>query len=169
MEKDAGLAEQGCPWRTVLSGWPAAIVLVILYWLMAVTAVAHKSATFDEPAHVAIGYSHIVSVDYRLDPAMGPLVQRWAALPLWLGGWAFPDLETPPCVGQGAYQVGGHFLYEMGYDADRLLWCSRAMTALLAALLGLLIYFRNEANKWVTGLWEDVFTRANQNKNEFIK
>jgi Flp pilus assembly pilin Flp len=43
------------------------------------------------------------------------------------------------------------------------------IAAIVLPLLGLLIYFRNEANKWVTGLWEEVFTRANQNKNEFIK
>ena len=73
------------------TGWGAAVALVLLWWVMAVSSVGQKSTTFDELAHLTAGYSYWLTGDFRLQPDNGTLPQRWAALPLRLGHHRFPS------------------------------------------------------------------------------
>ena len=68
------------------------IGLVCLHLGLAVRSVRHKSATYDEIAHVTAGYSYWQLNDYRLHPENGNLPQRWLALPLVA---CYPDLNFP--------------------------------------------------------------------------
>ena len=56
--------------------WTAASCCSRLYYVMAVSAAAQKSMTFDEMAHLTGGYSYWALDDYRLHPENGNCPQR---------------------------------------------------------------------------------------------
>jgi hypothetical protein len=123
--------------KSLLTGYPAAVALAVVFWALAVTSSLKKSATSDETVHLAAGYGYWRHNDYRIDPENGNLPQRWMALPLLLGSHTFPR-QPPGMIDE--WQVGFDFLYNWGNDADRLLLQNRAMIAVLGAGLGLLVY-----------------------------
>jgi len=50
------------------TGWGAAVALVLLWWVMAVSSVGQKSTTFDELAHLTAGYSYWLTGDFGSSP-----------------------------------------------------------------------------------------------------
>src|SRR3954471_21544769 len=121
---------------------PLAIVagLLALYYVMAVSAAAQKSMTFDEMAHLTGGYSYWAFNDYRLHPENGNWPQRLGALPAVLSGAAFPQLTQPAWTSSNVYAIGDQFLYSSGNDADAILRRGRALIAILGVVLGALVY-----------------------------
>jgi hypothetical protein len=65
--------------------------IIIIHLGLAILAVRHKSATSDEPYHLARGASHLFSGDFRMAVAHPPLINLITALPLRL----FPGLQLP--------------------------------------------------------------------------
>jgi 4-amino-4-deoxy-L-arabinose transferase-like glycosyltransferase len=127
--------------RVARLAWLAPAVLVLaLYYVMAVTAASQKSVTFDEMAHLTAGYSYWAFDDYRLHPENGNWPQRWGALPLVFAGYAFPTLDQPAWTLSNMYVVGDQFFYMTGNDADRMLFRARAMMALLGVACGALVF-----------------------------
>ena len=98
-----------------------------------------KSPTFDEPTHLAAGYSYWLKNDYRLDPENGIWPARWAALPLLLSHPSFPENAAGKQGDVG--RVSERFLYGSGNNADRLVLLGRSMMAVVGASLCLLIFF----------------------------
>jgi hypothetical protein len=118
----------------------AALILLAAY-LLAVTGVAHKSPTFDELAHLTGGYGIWLKNDYRLLPDNGNLSQRWGALPsLWRHD-RFPGADQEAWRASNVYAMGDQFFYQLGNNADEMMFSGRAMMALLIVVLGGLIYF----------------------------
>ena len=111
------------------------IALLATFAAMAVTSMLRKSATFDEPLHLAAGYAYWTQNEYRFSTENGNLAQRWAALPLLFGDYHFPDGT------RGNFRVGFDFLFNSGNDAKKILMQGRAMMVLLGIALGLLVYF----------------------------
>ena len=128
-------------------------VLLAAYYLMAVTAAARKSLTFDEMAHLTAGYSYWALDDYRLHPENGNWPQRLGALPAILGGAAFPRLDQPAWTRADVYAIGDQFLYGSGNDADALLRRGRAVMALLGVALGALVYAWSRRLVSPAGAW----------------
>lgn len=126
--------------RAILTGFPAALALAALYWVMAVTGQLDKSTAFDEIAHLTAGYSYWTLGDYRLHPENGVLPQRWAALPLLAGDYRFPPLDQEIWKKGNTFELGEQFFYQLGNPVQSMLLQGRAMIALLGAGLGLLIY-----------------------------
>ena len=136
----------------VLLGWPTAIVLLIIYVVMAAGASHEKSNTFDEVVHLVAGYSYWSANDYRLHPENGNLPQRWAALPVYglkylPSDWAkehydfkFPSRSDAYWLTGEKWPLGNKFLYEMGNDLPRMLLCARTMIALCGAVGGALVF-----------------------------
>lgn len=117
-------------------GWnlvPAA-VLLLLFAAMATTGMRGQSATFDEPLHLAAGYSYWTQNEYRLSSENGNLAQRWAAIPLLFG-----DYRLPTEI-RGGFQTGYDFFYGSGNDARAILMRGRAMIVLLGVFLGVAVY-----------------------------
>lgn len=57
-------------------------ILCLLFAVIAASAVRGKSATYDEPLHVATGWANLWRGDFRLSPDVPPLWEYWIALPL---------------------------------------------------------------------------------------
>ena len=117
-----------------------AAALLGAYFLLATSAAATKSNTFDEIAHVTAGYAYWTLDDYRLQPENGNLPQRLAALPAVLSGATFPPLDDPNWRRSDAYGFGRTFFFESGNDIDRLLALGRAAIALLGVALGAIVF-----------------------------
>lgn len=118
----------------------AVAALLALYYVMALSAAAQKSMTFDELAHLTGGYTYWAFNDYRLHPENGNWPQRLAALPAVLSGAPFPSLAQPAWTGSNVYVLGDQFLYFSGNDAGALLARGRAVMALVGAALGALVF-----------------------------
>ncbi len=125
----------------------AAILIALLHGAMGLTAAMHESATFDEPAHFAAGYSYSLRNDYRLDPESGNLPQRWAALPLLLEKPRLIATDSHEWLNAETGNAGVEFLYDLGNDANHLLLLGRAMMTLVSTGVCLLVYF------WSKRLW----------------
>lgn len=97
--------------------------------------IVSSSATYDEPVHLAAGYTDLVHGRYRLN-AMDhpPLAEMWAALPLLAlkPAW-FPT--HPDWVGARLYHYGDHFLYHNRVPFDRLLNAARLWNLATVTLL----------------------------------
>lgn len=119
----------------LLNGCFPVIALLVAFWLLAVTSIINKSATFDEPLHLAGGYGYWTQNEYKLSTENGNLAQRWATLPLLFGDYKFP-------VGKdaGNFKQSFDFLFNMGNNAKAVLFQGRFMISLLGVLLGVLVF-----------------------------
>ncbi|MGD0999121.1 MAG: glycosyltransferase family 39 protein [Candidatus Brocadiia bacterium] len=131
------------PSRTarMLTGYPMVAALLAIHFVLAVTSVMDKCATSDEMAHLPAGYCYWIHNDYRLNPENGNLPQRWCALPLLLGRYAFPADTSRFWTSSNVWPIGHQFFYLMGNDVQAMLLKGRAFTALLSVALGLIVYF----------------------------
>jgi hypothetical protein len=131
----------------------AVAALLVLYYVMAVSAVSRKSMTFDEMAHLTGGYTYWAFNDYRLHPENGNWPQRLGALPALLGRASFPTLQQPAWTRSDVYAIGDQFLYSSGNDAATLLGRGRALMALLGVVLGALVYAWSRRITSPLGAW----------------
>lgn len=115
----------------------AVVGLLGCHWLLATTAVAGKSATFDEPAHLGAGFSYWRLNDYRLWVENG-LPQRLAALPLLLMAEGTPQFSEDWKVQGSVWTYGESVLAQAGTRAASVLLAARMTIALMGvALAGL--------------------------------
>ncbi|MBI2824722.1 MAG: glycosyltransferase family 39 protein [Planctomycetia bacterium] len=117
---------------------PVAALLAV-HLALGLSAVAKKCATFDEGVHLAGGFSYWSRADYRLHSENGHWSQRWAALPVWLLGYEFPDTGDRSWQTSDLWGVADKFFYELN-DADRMLLRGRTMIGVASSVLGLLVY-----------------------------
>ncbi|MGO8702537.1 MAG: ArnT family glycosyltransferase [Candidatus Brocadiia bacterium] len=125
----------------MLTGFPMVAALLAIHFALAVTSVMNKCTTADEIAHLPAGYCYWIHNDYRLNPENGNFPQRWCALPLLLGRYAFPADASRFWTASNVWAVGHQFFYLMGNDVQAMLLKGRAFTALLSVMLGLIVYF----------------------------
>src|SRR5437588_4568316 len=59
-----------------------AVAALVAFIALALGDLLTNSPTSDEPAHLAAGYSYLVTHDYRVNPEHPPLIKTFAALPL---------------------------------------------------------------------------------------
>lgn len=90
------------------AGW----LVVALLAVFAVRVIDHSARicpTYDEPAHLAAGYSYLKWWDFRLNPEHPPLVKVLAALPLlaldpWPESLEPGDADAPPGPGSMSWR-----------------------------------------------------------------
>lgn len=126
----------------------AAVLLAAAHVVLGGNAARSLSATFDEPMHVAAGYTYWLRGDMRLDPNNPPLAKLLLTSPLLALSIAVP-WETNEWRGGYHYAFGERLLYWNGNDADALLLRARLVNLLLSTVL-LLILWRWSAGKWGT-------------------
>lgn len=120
-------------------------IFTAVFATLTISSYTQKSATWDEPQHLAGGYISLRFRDYRTDPEHPPLLRMWAALPLL----AIPNIKIDPhaidqvapvdWVGTRQFLFSHQFMY-IDNDADRMLYAGRFMIVLLGVLLGILLF-----------------------------
>jgi hypothetical protein len=123
----------------------ACTALLIVFAILAYSAVLTKSATYDEPLHSVAGFVHLHSGDFRINPEDPALFGYWSALPhsrnelkLDLDSPYWPKMIADTASNQWPFVVGT--LYGTpGNDADAFLNKSRFMFVILGVGLGALI------------------------------
>ncbi len=116
-----------------------------IFITLTVSSYVRESATWDEPQHLAAGYSALNFHDYRTDPEHPPFIRMWAALPLLMMDDIKFDLQRIDSMAPAMWVLGGqfYFCHDMLYianDADHMLYAARFMIVLLGVLLGVLVF-----------------------------
>jgi hypothetical protein len=122
--------------------WHLLIVsgLLLIYFLLGLDTIFHLSPTYDEPLHLASGYSYLRTANYYLNIYdHPPFAEMLAALPLI---FMKPVLLTqhPSWMNYQQYSFANLFLYHNRIDAERMLNTGRIMILLLSCLLGFMVY-----------------------------
>ena len=117
-----------------------AVLLAALHAVLAVTAMAEKSLTADEIAHLTAGQAYNTRGDYRLQPENGNLPQRLSALPLTLAGDPLPPTTLEIWKTADVWKYGHMFFFEGSLPAGERIFLGRAVIALISAATGLLVF-----------------------------
>jgi 4-amino-4-deoxy-L-arabinose transferase-like glycosyltransferase len=134
----------------------------VAYVALAAASLTRTSATWDEPQHLAAGYTALAARDYRVDPEHPPLVRLLAAVPRVVAGDRAPltaliDRTSPTqWVSRELFGYSHDVLYA-DRQADRRLYSARFAIVALGVLLGALIFFW--AREWL-GYWPAVAALA---------
>jgi hypothetical protein len=112
--------------------------LCLTFVLLSAGAAADKSATYDEPLHVATGWLNLWRADFRLSPDVPPLWEYWIALPVGKNALNFDATPASESLDRRAiaalYQTPG----ADGIGAvNRARWMSLPLAALLAVLVAI--------------------------------
>lgn len=129
------------------------LTLLCMIWAQATGSSARTSLTIDEGLHITSGYTILRTGDFRLVEEHPPLVKLLEALPLLL----MPDLPDPTtlsgwdsdvAVTNSVRLVGAAKDLVYPYQPiDRLVFAARVPVALLAVLLGAVVF------RWASDLW----------------
>ena len=135
-------------WRLMLPGHRApwgfslmASVLIAIFLAQGFLASRVKSPVFDETGDISAGLSYVQSGEIRANLQHPPLLKELAGVSLWLGGVRLP--ETPQVhemlAGGGERTAGSELIAANG--PDRVMFLARLPFVLLAAALGVLIWW----------------------------
>lgn len=125
--------------------WLITIVILILHTVLGTTSFLQKSATYDEPGHIAGGYISLKYSDFRSNPEGGQLAQRLAAIPLLMLNIDNP-IEPPveqlgkKKYSEKTYYEGLNILYENNTHRPYALLLSRLVILLSSAFGGMLLF-----------------------------
>ncbi len=119
----------------------AVVLLLALFWWMAVSVTGNYCTTADEISHLAAGHAYWADGTYNLQPENGNFPQRWAALSLSALARNFPPPDDPGRKAGDVWRVGFDYFYGLGNAPDALLAAGRAMIALLGVAVAALIFF----------------------------
>lgn len=117
----------------------AAAAMVFMGWGF----IRSSSATYDEPLHLASGWSYLATGRYRLNITdHPPLAEMWAAVPL-LALKPYVMSAHPDFQDLRRYPYADRFLYGNRVDARRMLDSARAfsLATLTALLVGALAFW----------------------------
>lgn len=116
-------------------------IMLLAMLMLSLLSMKNDSAIVDEVAHIPAGYSYLKFMDYRLNPEHPPLIKDLSAIPLMFMDLKFPtnidDWRSEP---NGQWEVGWHFLYHIGNNAQKILFFSRLPILILSLIFGLSIY-----------------------------
>lgn len=120
--------------------WVTVAGLLLVHWLLAVTSLRDKSATFDEVVHLTNGYIWWTHQDLRMIPDHPPFGPAWAASPLLADDLSFPSHEQDAWYHSKHYTIAKQFFYQSGNDPVRMLRQARRMCVLLSVMTGLVVF-----------------------------
>ena len=128
--------------------WVGLVLLLALYWALAFSSWTDKSATYDEPLHLAGGYTYWKYNDYRIHLENGILPQRLAALPLLaMGLKADTPRDSPGWNKSDTMGVGRAFFNDPQNPSHGMLLAARAGMACVGSAVVALVFF------WARRLW----------------
>ena len=117
------------------------VVLVLLFFFLAVNSLVGDSPTMDEQNHIARGLAFLRTGDPRLSLEHPPLINTLSALPLL----TMPELRLPTDHPswerrEGWYEFADLFLWQYNHDVTRIVFLSRLPIVLLTLALGMVGY-----------------------------
>lgn len=114
-----------------------AIALLLLMFVLEISSVNLESQIIDEGVHLTAGYSYLVQKEIVLNPEHPPLAKILPALLIAPMNPAFPwdNLEN-----SNQWNVAGQFFYDVGNNADKMLFWGRLPAILFSLILGWLIF-----------------------------
>ncbi len=125
------------------------ILLLSTVFTTPVIIMREKSATSDEVAHLAAGYSYLATGIVKINPMHPPLIKELCALPLLALGPQMPvdpvTLRTSEFPLEFQWSFGQRFLFRQ--NAERLLFWGRVPAVLLSVGLAGLVML------WAGRLW----------------
>jgi hypothetical protein len=134
-EAPVGACPAGAAHRLLGARFDRAVSLAIaIAALLSLPALLDESPTYDEPYHLAAGYTSLVRRDFRLAPDHPPLLRMVAALPLVAQRVRWPadaSLWESADAARFAYAL----FYQSGNDPDRLLRPARIVTLCWLAVI----------------------------------
>ncbi len=118
--------------------------LLILFFLLSLGAVRHKSPTFDETLHLFAGYSNLRWGDFGINPEHPPLAKIVAALPLLTLHLNEQGLEKNErdrsLMERGhAWELANRLLF-LNNDAETIFLHAKVVMILLATGLGVAVF-----------------------------
>ena len=116
-----------------------AFFLLVVFFFCSIFSMHEKSPIFDEPVHLAAGYSYLKTGDYRMNIEHPPLLKLLAGIPLLFLNASLP-LEHHSWSEIKEWSFGDQFFYHNQVDADKLLYFGRIPTILLSLLLGFFVF-----------------------------
>lgn len=145
MSADSPDASSTVPRDKRRSTFVVCAILLIVFGLTCYLAVSTKSATSDEPLHVAGAYAHVFMRDYRLNPEDPPLWNYWVMLPRTRASLQIPTTHElwPRQLDDTAYGMpfSSVVLFTAENDGAQFIQSSRAMMVPLGVVLGAIISF----------------------------
>jgi len=126
-----------------------ALVVLLAQFFLQIYLAKHDSQTTDEGVHLASGYTYLMRSDFRFNPEHPILVKMLAAFPLIFlkintpSDWQYWDHASDffRDYYKEARDYGEQFLYNLGNNAEQILFWGRIPIASLAFILGFLIYY----------------------------
>jgi hypothetical protein len=119
-------------------------VLLLVFFVQALTATLEHAATSDEPPHIAAGLSYLRTGEFKVNLQHPPLLKQLAALPLVAAGVRLPmtpeawDALGPRADPGFQWPLGRAVLLANG--SERVMVLARLPMILLATLLGWVVY-----------------------------
>jgi hypothetical protein len=115
--------------------------LLALMLVLGLSSMVGNSAIVDEIAHIPSGYSYLRYGDYRLNPEHPPLMKDLAGLPLQFMHLKFPDMRSEWTTDvNGQWQAGWDFIYNLGNNANSIIFWARLPILLLMVGFGVALY-----------------------------
>jgi hypothetical protein len=121
-----------------------AAALIAVFSLQSFLASLQKSATGDEPAHIAAGLSYLQTGVFHLNLQHPPLLKELSAAALRIAGIRFPQTPEAMQAVQAPPNTSGRE-WDLGYEIikpapDRVMFWARLPMILVGALLGVFLY-----------------------------
>ena len=129
---------------TVRSRWPvvAAFALAVAFFAQSLTSSMKKSATYDEPMHIAAGLSYLATGRIVVSPEHPPLLKELSALALQQNGVHWPATAEATAAANGdaksASSVSRSIIVDNG--PDRVMFWARLPLIFVATALVLAVY-----------------------------
>jgi len=126
--------------RAVLGRHNALLAVVLALLLFQCVLLMQKdSPTYDEPNHIACGYSYLVTGDFRMSLAQPPLARMLMALPLLFMRPTL-NLDTESWRQADDWTFAREFLFHSGNDADSIVFWARFPSVILCLILGFFVF-----------------------------
>jgi len=137
-------ATSGAGSLTPRSRWPVVAVcaLAVAFFAQSLTSSMKKSATYDEPMHIAAGLSYLATGRIVVSPEHPPLLKELSALALQQSGVHWPATAEATAAANGdaksASSVSRSIIVDNG--PDRVLFWARLPLIFVATALVLAVY-----------------------------
>ena len=117
-------------------------ILLVIFFVQAVTSMLQKSPTADEAAHhIAPGYSFMKTRDFRLNSTGPPLMEELSAIPLLFMKDLKISIDHPSWAEIQRTEFSRQFLFVDNVDkVDRIVFWSRVPIVLTGVFLGFLVF-----------------------------